>query len=93
MKKRSLESSCNSESSAEESDVDRNTCSNSDAEEDVTSNNNCTPKSVVKVRPNPAKRVRLSTSSLQISRIKVENKSVVVETDPIECLDELRKYC
>ena len=91
MKKRSLESSCNSESSADESDVD--TCSNSDAEEDVTSNNNFTPKSVVKVRPNPAKRVRLSTSSLQISRIKVENKSVVVEPDPIECLDELREYC
>ena len=92
MKKRSLESSCNSESSADESDVDRDTCSNSHAE-DVASINNCTPKSVVKVRPNPAKRVRLSTSSLQISRIKVENKSVVAEPDPIECLDELRKYC
>ena len=91
MKKRSLESN-SSESSAEEesSDVYQNTCTNSDAEEDVASNNNRPMNSVV-VCPNPAKRIRQSTSSLQVSKVKVENKSDNVEPDPIEGLDDLRK--
>ena len=92
--KKRLETSISSDISAEEelSEVDRNTCTNSAAEEDVTSNNNRPMNSVVKVRPNPAKRVRQSTSSLQVSNIKVENKTDKVhQPDPIEGLDELRK--
>ena len=91
--KRSLETNNSSKSSAEEesSDVYQNTCTNSDAEEDVASNNNRPMNSVV-VCPNPAKRIRQSTSSLQVSNIKVENKTDKVhQPDPIEGLDDLRK--
>ena len=90
VKKRSLESN-SSESSAEEgsSEVDRDT-TNMDAEQDVASNNNRPTNSVV-VRPNPAKRIRQSTSGQQVSQVKVDNKSDNAEPVPIEGLDDLRK--
>ena len=90
MKKRSLESN-SSESNAEEesSEVNRDT-TNMDAEQDVASNNNRPTNSVV-VRPNPAKRIRQSTSGQQVSQVKVDNKSDNAEPVPIEGLDDLRK--
>ena len=93
VKKRSLETNRCPESSAEEetSDVVQDTCTNSDPK-DLSSENNRPMNPVVKVHPNPAKRVRQSTSSLQVSRIKVENKTNKVhQPNPIEGLDDLRK--
>ena len=89
VKTRSLETNrCPEEAS---SDVDQDTCTNSDPK-DLSSENNRPMNPVVKVHPNPAKRVRQSTSSLQVSRIKVENKTNKVhQPNPIEGLDDLRK--